>query len=363
MPKILFIIESLHSGGKERRLVEFIKYLHNNSSFTIDLILTDRTIHYTEVLNIDISIHYLKRTIIKNNPLQFVNTYVLIKSISPDIIHAWGNMVSLLAIPAKILLKIPLVNSQITDAPLKNGSFITKARNFIAFLLSNRILANSRAGINAYMPPINKSRVIYNGFDFKRIARLEEHHTKTEISIISKYVICMVASFNQTKDYSTFIRAASIILGDRQDITFLCIGGGDYAPYKLLVPDKYYEYIKFLPAQKKIENIMSIVDIGVLATKSEGIPNVLIEFMALGKPIVATACGGIPELVKSGSTGFLIPVGEYNKLAAHLVELVDNDDMRRRIGQNARKSIEDEFTIAGMSERIIQEYRSLILAK
>ena len=162
--KILFFIESLRSSGKERRLTELLKGLINYPNIECQLVLTDKDIHYKEVLKLKIEIHYIIRKYLKKDPRLFFKFYKIAKSFKPDIIHVWGNMTSIYAIPTKVLMGIPMINSQITNVTLIKSTKVT-------FLFSNVIVANSMAGLKAYNAPDYKSLCIYNGFDFNRLKK------------------------------------------------------------------------------------------------------------------------------------------------------------------------------------------------
>lgn len=198
--KILFFIESLRSGGKERRLVELIKGLQNYHYIERELVLTRKDIHYKDIFDTGIKIHYIVRKYIKKDPRLFFKFFKIANKYKPDIIHVWGNMVAIYAIPAKILLKKPMINNQITDAPDKvNGGLLSHQ---VSFPFSNILVANSKAGLKSYNAPLNKSRVIYNGFDFARIENLEDKKiTRAKFEIKTNNVVDMVASFSNLKDY------------------------------------------------------------------------------------------------------------------------------------------------------------------
>jgi len=109
--RILFYIESLRSGGKERRLLELIKGLSKNKNIDMALVLTREDIHYTDVFDTGIKIYYTIRKGLKKDPRLFFKFYKIAKKVKPDIIHVWGNMVAVYAIPTKVLLRIKMVNN------------------------------------------------------------------------------------------------------------------------------------------------------------------------------------------------------------------------------------------------------------
>ena len=103
--KILYIIDSLTAGGKERRLVELIKGLKDYPDIQCDLAIMSNDIHYRYVFCQDIRIHYLIRKW-KKDPKIFLKLYRLCKEFNPDIIHSWGSMPSVYALPIAKILKV-----------------------------------------------------------------------------------------------------------------------------------------------------------------------------------------------------------------------------------------------------------------
>ena len=360
--KVLFFIESLQAGGKERRLVELIKRLSEDRSIEMEIVLTKEAIHYKDIFSANIKIHFALRKGLKKDPTIFLKFFRIAKSMKPDIIHVWANMSAIYAIPTKILLKVPMINSQISDAPSKISNSILSHR--LTFPFSDRIVANSYAGLSAYKAPKNKSRVIYNGFDFKRINNLEKTSViRNKFNITSKYVIGMIATFSDKKDYTTYIKAANLVLSKEKNITFLCVGSGDASAFKLIVEPEYKNNILFLGKQNNVESIMNACDIGVLATYREGISNALLEFSALGKPIITTSGGGNIELVKEGVTGYLVNQKSSEELTDKIMLLIHNENKRIQLGRAGKSRIEANFSILKMIENFRSLYLELIAEK
>jgi glycosyltransferase involved in cell wall biosynthesis len=355
--KILYFIESLGPGGKERRMVELICALVKNNNIECEVVLTQNEIHYKKILESGIKIHVLERKV-KKDPSIFWKFYRIAKMFQPDFIHVWGNMVATYAIPAKLILKIPLINNQITDAPLHTQ----KNLNFkLNFFFSDKIIANTAVGLNKYNVDPKKSCVIYNGFDFDRIANLEQHEIiRKKLDISSAFVIGMVATFSKSKDYNTFINAAILVLKKRRDVCFLCIGSGNSVEFENMVPADYKKNILFLGAQSNVEAIMNICDIGVLASFGEGISNSLLEFMALGKPVIATNLGGTPELVSDGYNGYLIERSNPEILAEKIAHLLNNKATVTQMSEHNRLTVKDKFGIRKMENEFMKIYKMQI---
>ena len=364
--KILLLIDSLVSGGRERRLIELIKGFANYEDVQLHLVVFSDKIHYQEVFELGIPVTIMKR-VPKKNPLVFYKLFKLCKQWHPDLIHSWGTMSAILAIPASILLRIKLINGNVTDAP-NNMSFFDKklVRANLSFPFSKVIIGNSNAGLSAYKVPKKKALCIYNGFDFNRINDLKDKaEIREKFNILTAIVIGMVGGFFERKDYETYIRAALLVLKQRTDVTFMAIGEGpNLLKCKEIIPPEYSSYFKFTGVQKDVESIINIFNIGVLSTNTkvhgEGISNAILEYMALAKPTVATSGGGTNEIVDHMKTGILIPPNSPETMAEQLIYLLDNPAQAETIGLKGNSQIQEKFSLEKMSSAYYQLYQKLL---
>ncbi len=365
--RILFFIESFHSGGKERRLVELLAYLRNKSDYELMVVLTKPDIHYKKFIELEIPYIVLERKWIKKDPLVFVKFYNLCKKFQPDIVHTWGNMVSFYSLPAILLLRIPMVNSQITSAHLMISIYSKLfVMSKISFRFSKVILSNSLAGLKSFNINNRKSKVIYNGINLERFKNLHDMETvRIKYGIKTPYSVIMVASFSDMKDYDKFVDIAKEIHSSRKDVTFIAVGGGiNLERIKKRVLDEQISNVTFTGQVDDVESLVNIADIGVLFSNKhfhgEGISNAIMEYMALGKPVIANDCGGTKEIVQHGINGYLI-TNESNKMIAGLInDLLDDSEKRLKIGEAGRKLIHESFTIDRMGKEFERVYQKIV---
>jgi len=361
--KILFFIESLRAGGKERRLVELLRHLGGAPEVSeCHVALTRREIHYDSVRNSHVKLHYVERKFVKKDPRPFFLFYRLTRRVEPDIIHVWGNMPAVYALPTRILTGIPMVNSQITDAPRRVNLGMLDHR--VTFPWSDRIVANSHAGLAAYDAPNEKSIVIYNGFDPARAEGLVPSEVvRDRLAIETPWIVGMVASFSKLKDHNTYLEAAHLVLEQRKDVTFLCVGDGDASVYRE-DPRNRTNNIRFLGRRKDVESIVNVCHIGVLTTNArahgEGISNALLEFAALGKPILGTDCGGTPEIIVDGMNGYLLRPYDPANVAERILSLLADHEQRMRLGQAAAEAARTQFSIGRMVDQYRGVYRRVL---
>lgn len=361
--KILFFTESLICGGKERRMIELIQYLKLNSDHEISLVLMEKVIQYEYFYDLGIPVSYIERKHFKYDPEPFFKFYKYCLSFEPDIIHTWTKMSTFYAIPAKLLCRIPLLTNMIADAQLNfKLSFMDHFFYPIDFYFANTIISNSKAGLDAYKVNNSKAMVIWNGVNLERFKnRINLDAVRSELNVTTKYMIVMVASFSKFKDYDLFLDIAKEMGRIRSDVSF--VGVGDGSEYKRILKRINDEMIKnvFLPGRKnEVENIISASDIGILCTFSEGISNAIIEYMALGKPVISTDTqGGSKEIIVDGETGYCIE-RDSQKIVPLLDTLLDNPELRNFIGNKAKERISTHFSILKMGNEFEQVYKGFL---
>jgi glycosyltransferase involved in cell wall biosynthesis len=186
-------------------------------------------IHYDYIENLNLKIYPAIRKYKKDLSI-FLKFYKIVKDSKPSIIHSWSSMCSIYALPAARMLGIKFVNGFLRNAPphlkMTDKEWI---RAKLTFPFSDIIAANSFAGLKAYKVPAGKSVCLHNGFDFSRIEGLDAKEiVKKKFNIHTRYIVGMVATFSENKDYQTFVDAAQFVLEKRKDVTFMAIGDGEY---------------------------------------------------------------------------------------------------------------------------------------
>jgi glycosyltransferase involved in cell wall biosynthesis len=352
-------------GGKERRLMELLRGLKSRGTMKCELVVLSDEIFYSSVSGLEVRIHRLKRRTKKDLSV-LVKLYRICREFQPDIVHSWGSMCSVYAIPIVKALGIKFVNGMIADVPPKLKSLEREnVRARLTFPFSDLIVANSYAGLKAFAAPEHRSHCIHNGFDFARVENLKDPDViKRKYHINTPFVVGMVAVFTNRKDYQSFITAAEAIVRKRDDVTFLGIGDGDLLKKcREKITDAFQTRILLPGAQQDVESIVNVFDVGVLATNDEihgeGISNAIMEYMALSKPVVATHGGGTGEIVVDNVTGFLVEPRQPAGLAERIEFLLEHKDEARSMGMAGKQRIVDEFSLEKMVDRYVEMYERL----
>ena len=216
--KILYFIDSLQVGGRERRFVELLKYLRANTETEIEVAVMSADIGYRDFLDLGVKTHFLIRSG-KKDPKIFHRLYTLCGSVRPDILHAWDSMTATYAAPVAKIRGLKFINNMVADALHNLHTFHPSwVRARLTFPLSDYIVGNSRAGLAVYRAPAGRSGCIYNGFDESRVGRVLDGATvRRNLGISTPKLVGMVANFSHFKDYHTYLLAAQKVLGGRDD--------------------------------------------------------------------------------------------------------------------------------------------------
>jgi glycosyltransferase involved in cell wall biosynthesis len=163
-------------------------------------------------------------------------------------------------------------------------------------------------------------------------------------------VVGMIANLNRYKDHPTFLTAAAEVALLFPAVRFLLVGEGSMRPSieARMVELGLEEYIVLAGARSDIPAVLSAIDIFVLASHEEGLPNSILEAMAAGKPVVATNVGGVAEAVEDGVTGLLVPHADPAALASAIRRLLADPGEAAAMGRAGRERVVCTFTMEAM---------------
>jgi len=365
--KILMVINCLSKGGRERRMLELIKGLkEKNRDTEIYLICLSDQVEYQYVYDLPIKFQIIKK---RNKDLGLIfKLRRIIKKFNPDIIHSWDVMSSAYLTIAKAFLNKIIVNGVIYNSAQNSDSYNREYRKIKFFsAISDVTVANSYAGLKAYKTSPKNTVCIYNGIDLKRFDNLKPVH-QVEQEILKKekgdhFIVTMVAAFEIRKDYDTVIDAAVKLCSLSKKAIFLLIGeGSTKTSIMQKVPAEMLgTQIHFLGMRDDIESIHQLTDVGLLITAPcEGLSNSVIEYMAAGKPVIASEGGGTGELVQNGETGYLVENKNSAQVIQKLKTLMDDQHLAAILGENGQKWVQDNLDIKKMTDSYLGLYKRMI---
>ena len=170
----------------------------------------------------------------------------------------------------------------------------------------------------------------------------------------------MVATFSKLKDYNSYFKAAQLILEKHRSVTFIAIGDGtDSFEAVNLIENRYLKNFRLLGRKSNIESYINAMDICILSTFTEGISNSILEYMALGKPVIATRGGGTSEIVIDNKTGFLISPSNPEELTDKIEKLLNNIDLREQMGMAGKERVKKIFSSEIMVSKYVDFYKTI----
>ena len=185
---------------------------------------------------------------------------------------------------------------------------------------------------------------------------------KTKLGIKEdELVVGMVAKMWYGKGHDVLLRAMPLVIKEVPNTRFLLVGDGYLREglLKTCSEKGLLQHVIFLGFREDIPLITSTFDLGVLPSLFEGLGRVILESMALGKPVVASGVGGIPEIVKDGSNGLLVPPLDHVALGRAIIKILKDRDLRVRMGQEAKETLGERFTAEKMVKDIEETYESI----
>ncbi len=187
-------------------------------------------------------------------------------------------------------------------------------------------------------------QVIYEGMDLQSVDSLPEPSFSVDRQ---QPVIGIVAHLSSEKGHSTLIKAVSLLLRSYPRLLLVIVGEG---PLRTELEKQANTLgvgrnVVLLGFREDADSIMKSFDIFCLPSLSEGLSSAILAAMSNRLPVVATAVGGIPELVIDRETGLLVPPRDPPRLARALQELLDSPELRKRMGESGRRRMEAHFTL------------------
>ena len=206
---------------------------------------------------------------------------------------------------------------------------------------------------------------IENGVDIQRFAELESagRVVRKELDIDNAALVFgVVGRLTPPKDHSTFLKAAALILQKAPQARFLLVGEGPLRKDLELQAQEIGlgRALIFTGLRKDIPAVLAAVDVLVFSSLWEGLPVALLEGMAAARPVVATAVGGIPEVVLPDKSAILVPPGDADALAQACLRLASDSATRRSMGQAGFERVVARYSIDAMIDRTAALYAQLL---
>jgi glycosyltransferase involved in cell wall biosynthesis len=205
--------------------------------------------------------------------------------------------------------------------------------------------------------------VLHNGIDLQ-VWRCEGAHPvlREELGVAAGAVLVgTVARITYEKDLPTFFRVVQLVAAQAPGVRFAIVGDGYGDELEKARAEVLHlglgELIHFAGHRSDLREVYASFDIFLMTSLTEGMPNTLLEAMALGVPSVSTAVGGVPELLAHGDGGFLAPAADAESLAGYVLQLIGDAGLRERFGARCRERIDANFSFSRRVGQMEAYYR------
>jgi glycosyltransferase involved in cell wall biosynthesis len=351
--RVLYVVGTFTAGGAERHLLELWSRI-DRSRFSIEIACFRREGQFlsaVEALGWPVVELGVRRRVYDGAGVRgFLRLLGVVRRFRPAIIHGYLFGPNLFAAAAGRLAGVPVivVAKRNVDA-FETGRQILLQR--LAHRLATHVTAVSEAVAQSAIAlgvPRERITVIPNGVDAARFASLDGLGAAPHAVPVIGSVGCLAAR----KDYATLLEALALLAGRGRAFRAVLIGDG---PERAALEARarglgLSERVEFLGERKDVEALLAGLDLFVLSSREEGISNALLEAMAAGRPAIATAVGGTPEVL-SPDTGWLVPAGSPPALADAIDEALANPAEARRRSIAARRAVRDDLSIEAMVKR------------
>jgi L-malate glycosyltransferase len=368
MWNVLLVIESLaHRGGTETQILELISRV-DSTRFRLHVCCfeegspplalppphTIQILPLTKVNSLAAIRQILRlRAYIRRNRIDLVQTFMFKASVI-GVLAAWSASCRAI-VTSRRSLDFACGHDKMTR---------------ILNSLSNRILANSETvkSTIAAAEKVSPLRidVLYNGVDVERFGQLEVSDSKgvfQRLGIpVGAPVVGIIANLRPVKDIPFFLAAAREVAATVRESRFVIIGDGPLKPQLEAYAAELgiREKVLFTGSSGDVAEYLRHITVGCLCSVAEGFSNAILEFMAAGIPVVATAVGGNSEAIVSGVTGYLVEGRSVAEFAGHIITLLVDENNRNAMGRHAQARCRELFDVREMVRRHEEYWLSLI---
>jgi glycosyltransferase involved in cell wall biosynthesis len=358
--RIVFVINSLHVGGTERHLLRVAPGLCARG-WIVSVFCLTRDGDFIEPME-SAGIEVLgprPRNRWTGLPWATLSLLLYLRRRRPVIVHAYLPAACAVGAVAARCARVPTIVTSRREVHSYRGARLALYRILMAVAdrCSDCIIAVAEAArlqAEAEGSPREKTVTIYNSVALPPLA------DTAELPIVGSHVIGTIGSAHKRKGQIFLIEAIPSIVSVFPDARLVIVGeGGGIAKLKSRALELgVAEKVTFLGQRLDVADLLAKFDLFVLPSLREGLPNALIEAMAMGLPVIASNVGGIPEIVRHEDTGLLVAPGSPKALSTAVCRLWQDPALRTNLGLSARDCIVRRF---GSVSREVSETESVYL--
>lgn len=282
-----------------------------------------------------------------------------------DLVHTHNPMALVYGAPAGKLARAAVVHTKHGENPETHGRRIVFRRALSVFADAFVAVSTTTAGSARESRDVQESklRVIPNGIDVSRFGMegAARSEVRRELGIAEDaWVIGTVGRLASEKNQVLLVKALAGLLGEHSRLVIVGDGPEAGAIARAVGEAGLQPWVHLTGARADVARFLEAFDVFALPSLSEGLPLVVLEAMASGLPVVASAVGGIPDVVEEGATGTLVSPGNVEELRAGLLELAGDRALARMRGARAREVARARYSLDTMAGSYMELYRHVL---
>ena len=369
----LQLIGSFHSGGTERQAVQLTRLLLESGRCNVSVATLEcdgallpevKRLGFNDIpefrLNSFYDLHAARQV---RRFAQYLKEHEI------DVLHAHDFYTNIFGMAAAALARVPVRIASRRESAVRPSQQRVVERS--AYRLADAVIANCdevRRQLIDEGVPARKVRTVYNGLDPARVQtpHADRKEILASLNLPEGRFVTIMANMRAHvwnpeplcyKDHPTFLRAAQLVHQRVPDAGFIIAGEGELleATQELARSLGIADRTFFIGRCRDVGRVLSVSDVCVLSSRSEGFSNSILEYMAAGRPVVSTDVGGAREAVVHGETGYLVSAGDHNRLAEHVASLLQDPQRARAMGEAGRRVVNEKFS----SNKQLQTVESL----
>ncbi|WP_459938122.1 GT4 family glycosyltransferase PelF [Desulfonatronum parangueonense] len=356
--RVMQVIYAFNVGGSESVARDIALKLNTNVEHAVASLEYDG--HFREVFDTN----NVRTYVIDRKPTEFLGPMLRIwnamRSFKPHVVHTHHLYQLFYSWPGALLCGARLIHTEHEYYSLLPEKYRSRLHRISRFCNAVTGVNKETSDFLVQKVKISKSKVhtIVNGIDLQKFKNSSCNREQFGIAA-DDLVAGIVARLHPVKDHSMLLHAFRTVVDKLPKAKLLIVGDG--AERENLEKQRdalgLEHNVKFLGTRSDIPNILSCIDLFVLASWKEGLPLSILEAMAAGKPVVATDVGGVPSVVNNSNSGIIVPHRNPEAMAEAILQMLFNKNNMERYGSAGRRYVEDNYSL----DKSISKYASLYM--
>lgn len=365
--RVFHVLPNFGPGGAERLVVALMEATDRTrfEVAAVSLYPESGTILEREIQEKGLKVYFLNKH--RGLDLRMIPQLChLFRNLHPEVVHTHLYVLRYTLLPM-LLCHVPVRVHTVHNVAQKEVDLFGKIVHHIAFriggVLPVSISQEVARTIRAVYGQDIRTPVIYNGIPTARYSSFKA--MKDGVIEGKDLILLHIGRFAPQKNHHLLIEAFAMAVKEYPAMRLWLVGDGPLRPMveKLVEEKRLEKKIVFFGIRDDVPELLAKADVFVLSSDWEGVPLTILEAMAAGRPVVATAVGGLPELIEDGVTGFLVPPRDPDALAQAILRLAKDRTLRLRMGKEARKQAVERFDIAQTARAYEELYLRLLECK